>query len=100
MDESKTRAMRNRIATNCQGNRTSINRLREWWLAFSGLRSRLPIWYFLLTVCITLISVLATFKIFCDLEERQAGDRLQRDINILQQLVERQKPTNPRGIIC
>jgi len=91
MDESNTKAMRNRIATNRQGNR---NRLREWWLAFSGLRSRLLIWYFLLTVCITLISVWATFKIFCDSEEQQAGDRLQRDINILQQLVNRQQPTN------
>ncbi|MBD2308365.1 HAMP domain-containing histidine kinase [Chroococcidiopsis sp. FACHB-1243] len=86
--------MRNR-ATNRQARRTRVNRLREWWLAFSGLRSRLLIWYFLLTICITLVSVLATFKIFCDLEEQQAGDRLQRDIDLLQQLVSQQKPTNP-----
>ncbi|KAM3105313.1 sensor histidine kinase, partial [Phormidesmis sp. 146-33] len=63
----------------------NLKRLREWGGAFAGVRSRLLIWYFLLTLCITLISVWATFKIFCELEQQQAGQRLQRNISALEQ---------------
>jgi signal transduction histidine kinase len=56
---------------------------QDWAGAFAGVRSRLLIWYFLLTLCLTLISVWATFKIFCELEQHQAGQRLQRDMSVL-----------------
>jgi len=67
--------------------RLRIKQLREWGGAFAGVRSRLLIWYFLLTLCITLISVWATFKIFCELEQQQVGQRLQRDITVLEQRI-------------
>lgn len=59
--------------------------MRAWSGPFTGVRSRLLVWYFLLSLCITLSSVWATFKIFCALEEQQASARLQRDIDALQQ---------------
>jgi hypothetical protein len=59
-------------------------------LRVAGVRSRLLIWYFLLTFCITLSSVWATFKIFCAQEEQQAGARLQRDVEALQQQITQQ----------
>ena len=67
--------------------RMTLKRLRDWGGAFAGVRFRLLIWYFLLTLCITLISVWATFKIFCELEQQQAGQRLQRDISALEQQI-------------
>jgi signal transduction histidine kinase len=85
--------MRNRISRSIRQFRRKVNnRLRARWFTFSEVRSRILIWYFLLTVCITLSSVLATFKIFCALEEQQAGDRLRRDIEALQQVVRQQNP--------
>lgn len=68
------------------GNRAA-KRLRDWGGGFFGVRSRLLIWYFLLTFCITLSSVWATFKIFCALEEQQAAAHLRRDIDALQQQI-------------
>ncbi|KAM3092617.1 sensor histidine kinase [Phormidesmis sp. 146-35] len=77
--------MRNNSFKGKQSLRINLKRLREWGGAFAGVRSRLLIWYFLLTLCITLISVWATFKIFCELEQQQAGQRLQRNISALEQ---------------
>ncbi|MEP0957349.1 HAMP domain-containing sensor histidine kinase [Microcoleus sp. FACHB-1515] len=65
------------------------NRRRNWAGAFAGVRSRLLVWYFFLSICITLSSVWATFKIFCALEEQQAIGRLQRNIQAFQQSIER-----------
>ncbi|MBE9012525.1 HAMP domain-containing histidine kinase [Pseudanabaenaceae cyanobacterium LEGE 13415] len=73
--------------------RLRIKQLREWGGAFVGVRSRLLVWYFLLTLCITLISVWATFKIFCELEQQQAGQRLQRDISALEQRIAQTNPS-------
>lgn len=67
--------------------------MREWGGAFAGVRSRLLIGYFLLTLCITLSSVWATFKIFCALEEQQASKRLQGQIGALQQRIAQNNPT-------
>lgn len=58
----------------------------------NSFASRLLVWYFLLTFCVTLSSVWATFKIFCALEEQQAAARLQRTINALQQQIDPQLP--------
>lgn len=66
---------------------------RQWQKALMGVRSRLLIWYFLLTLCITLSSVWATFKIFCASEEQHASVQLQRDITALQQQIDRTNPT-------
>ncbi|WP_219892002.1 histidine kinase dimerization/phospho-acceptor domain-containing protein [Chamaesiphon polymorphus] len=75
--------------------RVKLNAWRQWQKALMGVRSRLLIWYFLLTLCITLSSVWATFKIFCASEEQHASVRLQRDINALQQQIDR---TNPNAL--
>ncbi|BAU14600.1 ATPase, histidine kinase-, DNA gyrase B-, and HSP90-like domain protein [Leptolyngbya sp. NIES-3755] len=61
---------------------------KQWRGAFTGVRSRLLLWYFVLTLCITLISVWATFKIFCALEEQQAAEHLQRNISVLEQRID------------
>ncbi|KAM3100289.1 sensor histidine kinase [Phormidesmis sp. 146-12] len=84
--------MRNNSFKGKQSLRINLKRLREWGSTFAGVRSRLLIWYFLLTLCITLISVWATFKIFCELEQQQAAQQLQRDISALEQ---RMAQTNP-----
>ncbi|MGG6270797.1 sensor histidine kinase [Leptolyngbya sp. AN03gr2] len=70
-----------------------MKQLREWGGTFAGVRSRLLVWYFLLTLCITLISVWATFKIFCELEQHQAGQRLQRNISTLEQRIAQTNPS-------
>jgi signal transduction histidine kinase len=78
----------------------NLKRLRKWGGAFAGVRFRLLIWYFLLTLCITLLSVWATFKIFCELEQQQAGDRLQRNISALEQRIAQTRPSEltPNGL--
>lgn len=85
--------MRNRISSAKRQLRRIKDWLRDWRFIFSGVRSRILLWYFLLTICITIVSVMATFKIYCALEEQQAGERLQRDVEALQQVVRQQNPT-------
>jgi signal transduction histidine kinase len=63
---------------------------------FGDVRTRLLAWYFLLATCITLGSIWATYKIFCALEEQQAGDRLNRDIKAFQSFAEQKNlSSNP-----
>ncbi|MBW4552388.1 MAG: HAMP domain-containing protein [Aphanocapsa sp. GSE-SYN-MK-11-07L] len=69
-----------------------LSQLTEWLKTFSGVRARILVWYFLLTIGITLTSVWATYKIFCDQEASLAGDRLRRDATAFQILVDRQLP--------
>ncbi len=77
--------MKPKISTPIWLLKTGLHPERAWRGAFTGVRSRLLVWYFLLSLCITLSSVWATFKIFCALEEQQASARLQREIDVLQQ---------------
>lgn len=87
---SGTHLLRIRTMRNKRQQRIRIS-FKQWRTVFTGVRSRLLLWYFLLTLCITLVSVWATFKIFCVLEEQQAAEHLQRSMNALEQRID---PTN------
>lgn len=58
------------------------------WNLLADVRTRILVWYFLLATCITLGSILATYKIFCASEKQQASDRLNRNIKAFQNLIE------------
>lgn len=58
------------------------------WNLLADVRTRILIWYFLLATCITLGSILATYKIFYASEKQQASDRLNRNIKAFQDLIE------------
>jgi signal transduction histidine kinase len=57
---------------------------------FGDVRTRILVWYFLLATCITLGSILATYKIFCASERQQASDLLNRNIKAFQNAIEQQ----------
>jgi signal transduction histidine kinase len=72
--------------------------IRDWWGTFVGVRSRILIWYFLLSAGITFISVYATYKIFCDATQRELGGQLQRDVTTFGQLVDQQKSIDSKTL--
>lgn len=87
MSERGTHLLRMRTMRHNRKRRVGFS-FKQWRGALTGIRSRLLIWYFVLTLCITLISVWATFKIFCNLEEKQAAEHLQRSIDALEQRID------------
>ncbi len=71
---------------------------RDWWGTFVGVRSRILVWYFLLTTGITFVSVYATYQIFCDSTQRELGGQLQRDVVAFQQIVEQQQQSGTQTL--
>lgn len=74
------------------------NRLRDWWSTFAGVRSRILVWYFLLTAGITFLSVYATYKIFCDSTQRELGGQLEREVSAFRQQVEQPQNLNAKAL--
>jgi signal transduction histidine kinase len=93
--------MRNRLSkTHHHGEMKQIKRLQEWWGTFAGVRSRILVWYFLLTAGITFVSVYATYKIFCDSTQWELSGQLQRDVASFQTFLEQKSPpiANPAAL--
>ena len=57
---------------------------------FFSVRFRILAWYFLLTTCTVLISVVVTRQIFCDLLRRQSQEVLVAEVGKFNRLVEQQ----------
>lgn len=65
---------------------------------FVGVRSRILVWYFLLTAGVTFISVHATYKIFCNSTQQELTTELERDVTSFTKLVEQEHKSNPQPI--
>ena len=57
---------------------------------FSSVRFRILAWYFLLTTCTVLVSVVATRQIFCSLLESRTQEALKAEVSKFDRLVEQQ----------
>lgn len=68
-----------------------INQRHGWQRIFGGTRTRILVWYFLLTACTTLVSILATREIFCASLRTKAEESLVREVERFQLLVNQQK---------
>src|SRR3712207_5536512 len=67
------------------------NQRRGWQRIFGGTRTRILVWYFLLTACTTLVSILATREIFCALLRAKAEESLVQEVERFQLLVNQQQ---------
>ncbi len=57
---------------------------------FSSVRFRILAWYFLLTTCTVLVSVVVTRQIFCSLLESRTQEALEAEVSKFDRLVEQQ----------
>lgn len=70
---------------------------KGWDRAFFSVRTRLLVWYFLLTTGTVFISIQATYSIFCDRIRVQAEDSAVQQANQFNVLVERHRQKGKQG---
>lgn len=75
----------------------AVARLNRWHRAISSVRTRLLVWYFLLTTGTVFISIQTTYSIFCDRIRVQAEDSALQQANQFNVLVEKHRQKGQQG---
>jgi signal transduction histidine kinase len=70
---------------------------KSWHRTFFSVRTRLLVWYFLLTTGTVFISIHATYRIFCDRIKVQAEDSALQQANQFNVLVEKHRQKAKQG---
>jgi signal transduction histidine kinase len=71
--------------------KSKFTQLQGWRRTLFGVRTRLLLWYFLLTVCTTLVSIQATRQIYCDGVKAKADASLIKEVDRFKLLARKHK---------
>jgi signal transduction histidine kinase len=72
-------------------NKSSFHKTPGWRKAFFGVRTRLLVWYFLLTACTALVSIQATRQFYCDGIKDKADASLIKEVDRFKLLAKQQE---------